>query len=67
MVGIVAFVAVAAVVNDLFLRVELGFVAGTAAASLAMGIALLARTHRGIAADGLEELVENIPHEPLEI
>jgi O-antigen/teichoic acid export membrane protein len=67
MIGIVAFVAITAVVNDLFLRVELGFVAGTAAASLAMGVALLARTRHGIAADGLEELVENIPHEPLEI
>ena len=67
MIGIVGFVAVTAVVNDLFLRVELGYVAGTAVASLAMAIALFARMRRGVTADGLEELVENIEHEPLEI
>ena len=67
MIGIVGFVAVTAVVNDLFLRVELGYVAGTAVASLAMAIALFARMRRGVTADGLDELVENIEHEPLEI
>jgi hypothetical protein len=65
--GIVAFVAVTALGDDLFLRVELGFVAGTAVAALSMGFALLMRMRSGVTADGLEELVENIPHEPLEI
>jgi O-antigen/teichoic acid export membrane protein len=65
--GIVAFVVATALGNDLFLRVEFGFVAGSAVASVAMAAALLYRMHRGVPADGLEELVENIPHEPLEI
>jgi O-antigen/teichoic acid export membrane protein len=67
MLGIVGFVAVTAVINDLFLRVEVGYVAGTAVSAAAMGVALLTRMHRGVAADGLDELVENIEHEPLEI
>jgi O-antigen/teichoic acid export membrane protein len=65
--GIVAFVIVTALGDDLFLRVELGFVAGTAVAALSMGFALLMRMRAGVTADGFEELVENIPHEPLEI
>jgi O-antigen/teichoic acid export membrane protein len=65
--GIVAFIVVTALGNDLFLRVEAGFVAGAAVAATAMGTALLVRVHRGVPADGLDELVENIPHEPLEI
>ena len=66
-VGIVAFVVVVAVGNDLFLRNELGFVAGAAAAALAMGIAFLLARMRGSAARCLEDLVEVIEHEPLEI
>jgi hypothetical protein len=65
--GIIAFVVVTLLGDDLFLRVELGFVAGTAVASATMGIALLLRMRAGVSTDGLEELVENIPHEPLEI
>jgi hypothetical protein len=66
-VGIVAFVAVTAAGNDLFLRVELGFVAGAAVAAAAMGTCLIVRSRGGVPADAAEELVENIPHEPLEI
>ena len=66
-VGVVAFVIVCAPGYDLFLRVELGFVGGAAVAALVMGIALLLRMRGGVPSDGLEELVENIPHEPLEI
>ena len=65
--GIVAFTIVTAAGDELFLRVELGFVAGSAVAATAMGVALLFRMRSGVPADGLEELVENIPHEPLEI
>jgi hypothetical protein len=66
-VGVVAFVIVCAPGYDLFLRVELGFVGGAAVAALVMGVALLLRMRDGVPTDGLEELVENIPHEPLEI
>jgi O-antigen/teichoic acid export membrane protein len=66
-VGVVAFIVVCAPGYDLFLRVELGFVGGAAVAALVMGVALLLRMRAGVPTDGLGELVENIPHEPLEI
>jgi O-antigen/teichoic acid export membrane protein len=65
--GIVAFVVVCAPGHDLFLRVELGFVAGSGVAAAVMGVALIFRTRAGVPSDAAEELVENIPHEPLEI
>ncbi|HZP28494.1 MAG TPA: hypothetical protein VFC99_06055 [Acidimicrobiia bacterium] len=67
-VGNVVFVAVTAVAShDLFLRVELGFLAGAAASALVMGWLLKARMTAGIRADSLAHLVEQIEHEPLEI
>ncbi len=65
--GIVVFVLVTAAGNDLFLRVELGFVAGSGVAAAAMAVALLLRMRAGVPVDAGDELVENIPHEPLEI
>jgi O-antigen/teichoic acid export membrane protein len=65
--GIVAFVIVTAPGSDLFLRVELGFVAGSVVAATAMGVTLILRAREGVPADATDELVENIPHEPLEI
>jgi O-antigen/teichoic acid export membrane protein len=65
--GIVGFVIVCAPGEDLFLRVELGFVAGAGLSAVAMGIALIIRSRGDIPVDAAEELVENIPHEPLEI
>ncbi|MDZ4827553.1 MAG: hypothetical protein SGJ13_13985 [Actinomycetota bacterium] len=65
--GIVGFVIVCAPGNDLFLRVELAFVAGSAVASAAMAIALVLRMRRGVPDDAVNELVEHIGHEPLEI
>ena len=44
--GIVAFAAITAAGNDLFLRVELGFVAGAAVATLVMGVLLMLRIRR---------------------
>jgi len=67
LVGIMTMVAVTAAGHDLFLRVELGFFVGSAVASIAMAIALLARMRSGVPTDAVDELVENIPHEPLEI
>jgi O-antigen/teichoic acid export membrane protein len=65
-VGIVAFVVATASINDLFLRVEVGFVAGGVAASVMMGL-LLANQMRHGARATVEDLVEVIEHEPLEI
>jgi O-antigen/teichoic acid export membrane protein len=48
LVGIVSFVVVTAAVRDLLLRVELGFLAGSAAAALAMGIMLTRRLRSGM-------------------
>jgi O-antigen/teichoic acid export membrane protein len=64
--GIVVFVVVAALGDDLFLRVELGFLAGALAASAAMAALLLARLRRGVPRT-VEPLVRVIEHEPLEI
>jgi O-antigen/teichoic acid export membrane protein len=64
-IGIAAYVITVALGDDLFLRNELGFVAGGAAAAIMMSIFLFARMRRGGAT--LEELVEVIEHEPLEI
>jgi O-antigen/teichoic acid export membrane protein len=66
--GNVVFVAVTAVAShDLFLRVELGFVAGSAAAALVMALLLRVQIAAGIPADSLTHLVEQIESEPLEI
>jgi O-antigen/teichoic acid export membrane protein len=51
---------------DLFLRVELGFLAGCAAAAVVMGV-LLATRMRDAGPESLTLLVEAIEHEPLEI
>jgi O-antigen/teichoic acid export membrane protein len=66
--GIVVFVAVTAATGpDLFRRVELGFIAGAAAAAAVMGLLLLRQLRDGIPEGSLESLVEQIEHEPLEI
>ena len=55
-----------ATVSDLFLRAELGYLAGCAAAALIMGIFLISRV-RSQGPESLSLLVEAIEHEPLEI
>jgi O-antigen/teichoic acid export membrane protein len=66
--GIVAFLVVTALTGpDLFLRVELGSIAGAAASAAMMAWMLIPRMREGIGADSLTELVEQIEHEPLEI
>jgi O-antigen/teichoic acid export membrane protein len=64
-VGIVAFVAGVAAGNDLILRNELGFLAGSTAAAILMAALLFPRMRRGGAT--LQDLVEVVEHEPLEI
>ncbi len=65
-IGIVGFVAVTALGNDLFFRVELGYLIGSVLSAIAMAALLLDQMRR-IAPDSLAELVEQIEHEPLEI
>lgn len=64
-VGIVAFVVAVAAGNDLILRNELGFLAGSTAAAVLMAALLFPRMRRGGAT--LQDLVEVVEHEPLEI
>ena len=66
MLGIVGFVVVTALGDDLFLRVELGFLAGATVSAVAMTAFLLQRIHAGVP-DTVTPLVEAIEREPLEI
>ena len=52
--------------HDLFLRVELGYLAGCVVAAIMMGIFLLTCL-RSATPESLSLLVEAIEHEPLEI
>ena len=65
-VGVVVFCAVAAVIPELDLRVELGFLAGTIATTAVMGWALNVRMRRGVE-EGIGSLITQIEHEPLEL
>lgn len=65
--GVVAFVAAVTIASsqDLFLRNEIGFLAGCVVSALLVAISLALRMRRG---DGtLEDLVEVVEHETLEI
>jgi O-antigen/teichoic acid export membrane protein len=67
-IGNVAFWIVLLVSSDdLFLRGELGFVAGSAISALTMAILLREQLRSGIPDESLVHLVEQIEHEPLEI
>ncbi len=68
LVGLVTFIATTAVVgHELFLRVELGSIAG-ALGSLAMMMAFYTRrVRKGVASGNLASLVEQLGYEPLEI
>jgi hypothetical protein len=52
--------------DDLFLRVELGFLAGCTAAAASMALLLFGRL-RTESPESLSRLVQAIEHEPLEI
>jgi O-antigen/teichoic acid export membrane protein len=64
-IGIVTFVVVVSLGNDLILRNELAFLAGSTLAALAMAALLFPRMRRGGAT--LEDLVQVVEHETLEI
>jgi O-antigen/teichoic acid export membrane protein len=66
--GNVAFWVIAVfAAHDLFLRVELGFVAGSGIAALAMAVFLGLRIRHGIPEEALVNFVDQIEHEQLEI
>jgi O-antigen/teichoic acid export membrane protein len=66
--GNVAFWIIAVfAAHDLFLRVELGFVAGSGIAALAMALLLGSRIRHGIPEEALVNFVDQIEHEQLEI
>jgi O-antigen/teichoic acid export membrane protein len=68
LIGLVAFVGVTAVAgNDLFLRVELGSIAGAGVSAAVMGWLYVKRLGRGVSAGSLASLVEQIEYGPLEI
>jgi O-antigen/teichoic acid export membrane protein len=66
LLGVIVFVAVAAPISDLEKRVELGFLVGAAASTFAMAFSLVRRMHKGVD-EGVDSLITQIEHEPLEI
>jgi O-antigen/teichoic acid export membrane protein len=69
LLGVLGFAAVTAAVapfTELEMQVELGFLAGAAIATVVMTFSLLNRMKKGVP-EGVESLIEQIEHEPLEI
>jgi O-antigen/teichoic acid export membrane protein len=67
-IGIVAFVGVTAVAtHDLFLRVELGSIAGAGVSAAGMAWFFTQRLKQGVSAGSLASLVEQIEYGPLEL
>jgi O-antigen/teichoic acid export membrane protein len=64
--GFLGFIVVAALIQDLALRVELGFLAGTAITTVVMAWALHVRMSEGFT-EGIDVLIEQIGHEPLDL
>jgi len=65
-VGVVAFIVTVFIAGDnLFLRNEIAFLAGTVVSAILVGIFLIIHMRR--TGGSLEELVEVVEHEPLEI
>lgn len=64
--GVVGFAVVCSLITDIFLRVELGFLAGAAVACALMLLQLQRVMHTGLAISA-QSLLEAIEHEPLEL
>ena len=64
--GVLAFVILAATIQDLALRVEIGFLVGAAVTTLVMSAALIARMRQGVD-EGIGALIDQIGHEPLDL
>jgi O-antigen/teichoic acid export membrane protein len=68
LIGLVAFLGTTAwATHALFLRVELGSIAGAAVSAAAMAWFFVQRMSRGVSAGSLASLVEQIEYGPLEI
>jgi O-antigen/teichoic acid export membrane protein len=70
LLGVLAFVVVAAAtepVAGLEMQVELGFLVGALVSTLVMAASLFNRMKRGVPEGGIEGLITQIEHEPLEI
>jgi len=65
-IGVIVFCIVAAAIQPLDTRVEVGFLAGTIATTAAMSWALSVRMRKGVT-EGIGSLITQIEHEPLEI
>jgi hypothetical protein len=64
--GVAGFAVVCALISDIFLRVELGFLAGAVVACALMLLQLQRVMHTGLAVSA-QSLLEAIEHEPLEL
>jgi len=68
LVGLVTFIATTSVVShSLFLRVELGSIAGAAASLVMMGGFFVRRVRKGVGPGKLATFIEQLGYEPLEI
>jgi O-antigen/teichoic acid export membrane protein len=68
LIGLATFIATTGVVShQLFLRVELGSIAGATASAAAMAFFFTRRLRQGVAAGGLKLFIEQLGYEPLEI
>lgn len=64
--GVIGFVVVCALITDVFLRVELGFLAGAVVSCALMLLQLQRVMHAGLPVSA-QSLVDAIEHEPLEL
>jgi len=68
LVGLATFIVTTAVVShQLFLRVELGSIAGALGSLLMMTFFFVRRVRKGVASGNLASLIEQLGYEPLEI
>jgi len=68
LIGLFTFIGTTAVVShELFLRVELGSIAGAAASLIMMSTFFVRRVRKGVAAGNLAVFIEQLGYEPLEI
>lgn len=65
-VGVAAFVVVAVPISELDLRVEMGFLVGASVSTAVMGWALAVRMRQGVD-EGIDSLISQLEHEPLEL
>jgi O-antigen/teichoic acid export membrane protein len=68
LIGLATFIVATAIsTHELFLRVEIGSIAGAAASLVVMAIFFVRRVRKGVAPSDLVHLIEQLNYEPLEI